>query len=80
MKQILLTSIMLFILISCGGVKKTQEALNTGNYGNAINTALKNIAENKTKKSNQPYIQLLEEAYKKNTERELQEIAFLKEG
>ena len=78
MKQTLLTLIMLFILISCGGVKKTQEALNTGNYGNAINTALKNIAENKTKKSNQPYIQLLEEAYKKNTERELQEIAFLK--
>ena len=78
MKQILLTSLMLFFLISCGGVKKTQEALNTGNYGNAINTALKNIAENKTKKSNQPYIQMLEEAYKKNTERELQEIAFLK--
>lgn len=69
---------MMFIFISCGGVKKTQEALNTGNYGNAINNALKNIAENKTKKSNQPYIQLLEEAYKKNTERELQEIAFLK--
>jgi uncharacterized protein YxeA len=78
MKQILLTSLMLFFLISCGGVKKTQEALNTGNYGNAINTALKNIAENKSKKSNQPYIQLLEEAYKKNTERELQQIAFLK--
>ncbi|MCM4152149.1 hypothetical protein DHD05_11160 [Arenibacter sp. N53] len=78
MKQSLLTTLMLFFLISCGGVKKTQEALNTGNYGNAINTALKNIAENKTKKSNQPYIQLLEEAFKKNTERELQEIAFLK--
>ncbi|PXX23497.1 hypothetical protein [Arenibacter sp. ARW7G5Y1] len=78
MKQLLLTSLMLFFLISCGGVKKTQEALNMGNYGNAINTALKNIAENKTKKSNQPYIQMLEEAYKKNTERELQQIAFLK--
>ncbi|MCK0136707.1 hypothetical protein [Arenibacter sp. S6351L] len=78
MKQSLLASLMMFIFISCGGVKKTQEALNTGNYGNAINNALKNIAENKTKKSNQPYIQLLEEAYKKNTERELQEIAFLK--
>lgn len=78
MKQSLLASLMMLIFISCGGVKKTQEALNTGNYGNAINNALKNIAENKTKKSNQPYIQLLEEAYKKNTERELQEIAFLK--
>ena len=78
MKQILLSSLIILFLTSCGGVKKTQEALNMGNYGNAINTALKNIAENKTKKSNQPYIQLLEEAFKKNTERELQQIAFLK--
>lgn len=77
MKHLSLTALMLLFLISCGGVKKTQEALNIGNYGNAIETALKNIAQNKTKKSNQPYIQLLEEAYKKNTARELQQIAFL---
>jgi hypothetical protein len=78
MKQIFLTLTILVSLASCAGVKKTQEALNMGNYDNAINTALKNIGENKTKKSNQPYIQLLEEAFKKNTERELQQIAFLK--
>ena len=78
MKKVLLYTTVLVFLIACGGVKKTQEAINTGNYGNAINTALRNISDNKTKKSHQPYILMLEEAYAKNTERELQNIEFLK--
>ncbi len=78
MKKALLAPLLLLFLISCGGVKKTQEALNLGNYGNAINKAIKNLSENKTKKSNQPYVLLLEEAFKKNYERELQQITFLK--
>ena len=79
MKKILLYSSVLVFLIACGGVKKTQEAVNTGNYSNAINDALRNIADNKNKKSHQPYILILEEAFQKNTERELQNIAFLKQ-
>ncbi|MBT8183780.1 MAG: hypothetical protein KJN76_02985 [Eudoraea sp.] len=77
MKKTLLYSSVLFFLIACGGVKKTQEAVNTGNYSNAINNALRNISENKNKKSHQPYILILEEAFQKNTERELQNISFL---
>ncbi|TVZ14432.1 hypothetical protein [Maribacter sp. MAR_2009_72] len=77
MKKFLLFSF-IGILLSCSGVKKTQEALNTGNYLGAINKALVNIAENKTKKSNQTYIVLLEEGFKKHAERELQHIKFLK--
>lgn len=77
MKKFLLFSF-IGLLLSCSGVKKTQEALNSGNYEAAINKAVMNIAENKTKKSNQTYIVLLEEGYKKNTERELQHIKFLK--
>jgi len=43
--------------------------------------ALKNIAEKIGQRSPiQPYIQLLEEAFKKNTERELQEIDSCKKG
>ncbi len=80
MKKILLYSI-LFVLISCSGVKRTQEALNSGNYWTAINKAISNIADNKEKKSNQPFIVMLEDAFEKNTERELQHINFLeKEG
>jgi hypothetical protein len=78
MKNILVVPLLLLFLTSCSGVKKTQEEINLGNYGTAIDNALKNIAENKSKKSNQHYIRLLEEAYKKNTDRELQHILFLK--
>lgn len=77
MKKILLYST-LVVLFSCSGVKKTQEALNSGNYWTAINKAISNIAENKDKKSNQPFIVMLEDAFDKNTERELQHINFLK--
>ena len=77
MKKILLYST-LVVLFSCSGVKKTQEALNSGNYWTAINRAISNISENKEKKSNQPFIVMLEDAFDKNTERELQHINFLK--
>jgi len=77
MKKIILFVPVLVLLIACGGVKKTQKALNAGDYPNAINNALHNLAENKTKKGHQPYILLLEDAFKKNAERELEYIAFL---
>lgn len=77
MRKILLYST-LVVLFSCSGVKRTQEALNSGNYWTAINRAISNIAENKEKKSNQPFIIMLEDAFDKNTERELQHINFLK--
>ena len=69
----------LFILmLSCGGVKNTQEALNTGNYYSAINKSVAKLSENKTRKGNQDYIYMLEDAFVKNTKRELKEIDFLK--
>jgi len=77
MKKFILFVPVLVFLVACGGVKKTQKALNAGNYSNVINNALQNLAENKVKKGNQPYILLLEDAFKKNTERELKYIAFL---
>ncbi|MEM7382573.1 MAG: hypothetical protein AAF361_15475 [Bacteroidota bacterium] len=81
MKKALLICTAMVFLIACGGVKRTQEAINTGNYNQAISKALKNLSENKTKKGHQRYILLLEEAFQKNAERELQHIAFLqKEG
>lgn len=76
-KAILLSGILLFF-IACGGVKKTQKALNTGNYLNAINNAVQKLSDNKDKKSNQSYVLLLEEAYQKYTKRELEQISFLR--
>jgi hypothetical protein len=77
MKNTLLTFGIMALFIACGGVKKTQEAVNTGNYSNAIYSAINNLADNKTRKNHQPYILILEEAFRKNAARELQQIAFL---
>lgn len=79
MKKILLYTGVLSLLLACGGVKKTQKAINTGDYYHAINSSLDNLARNKDKKGNQPYVILLEEAFKKNTERELERVAFLED-
>lgn len=77
MKRLLLISSALLVF-ACGGVKKTQEALNTGNYESAITRAIEELRSNKSKKGNQPYVYLLEEAFAKATERDLDQINFLK--
>ncbi len=69
------------VVLSCSTSKRTQEALNSGNYASAINTSIAKLSSNKTKKGNQKYIYMLEEAFSKNSARELKEIDFLlKEG
>ena len=70
--------LVLAIIFSCSSVKKTQEDLNTGNYGAAINKSILKLAENKTKKGNQDYVYMLEDAFQKNTDREIKRIDFLK--
>ncbi len=77
-KQILFLLILSITFFGCSGVKKTQEAINYGNYDEAIQTAVKNLRSNKGKKSNQPYVFMLEEAYAKATDRDLEKIKFLK--
>jgi len=79
MRKLLLLSLFGSLLIACGGVKKTQEAINTGSYSVALNKAITNLAANKTKKRNQAYVVLLEEAFEKNKQRELNHIAFLQQ-
>ena len=74
-KQLLYFTVLLF-LGACG-VKKTQEAMNRGNYVQAMNRAIDQLADNKTKKGHQPYIILLEEAFERHTEKMLTSIAFM---
>lgn len=69
--------ITLIVLTACGGVKKTQEALNSGNYVTAMNKAIAKLSDNKTRKGNQEYVLLLEEAFVKNKKRELETVTFL---
>lgn len=78
MKNALLFAVLIFLTISCSSIKSTQEAISNGNYDVAINTAVKNLKRNKTKKRNQPYILLLEDAFEKATANDLGRITFLK--
>ena len=59
------------LLISCSTARQTQEAINTGNYLSAINKSITKLSQNKTRKGNQDIVLLLEEAFKKHTDREL---------
>lgn len=78
MKYKLLLLSFFFSFFACNSVKKTQKALNTGNYNEAIAIAVKNLRSNKSKEKHQPYVVMLEEAFKKATKRDLQKISFLK--
>lgn len=65
-----------FVLTSCG-VKQTQNLLSSGNYDEAINNSISGLRSNKDKKGNQDYVYLLEEAFAKAKERDLNTINLL---
>lgn len=76
MKKIILLLSFLILISGCG-VKQTRTLLTTGNYDEAINTAISNLRSNKDKKSKQDYIYLIEEAFAKAKDRDLNTINLL---
>jgi hypothetical protein len=66
-----------FVLLTSCGVKQTKNNLASGNYDAAIDIAVSNLRSNKDKKGKQDYIYLLEEAFAKVKERDLNTISFL---
>ncbi|WGH76346.1 hypothetical protein P8625_04050 [Tenacibaculum tangerinum] len=72
--------LILFVLgfVSCSSVKTTEKAINSGNYEKAISLSVENLRKNKTKEKNQPYVLMLQEAFKKATDRDLDRISFLR--
>ena len=78
MEKQLLFILSFLIFTSCSSVKNTQEAINNGNYDGAIQIALEKLKKNKTKKGNQPYIIMLEQAFVKANSKDLAQINFLK--
>lgn len=78
MKKVFSFFLLSILFISCSNVKKTQKAINYGNYNEAINIAIKNLRVNKTKKGNQSYVLLLEDAFAKAVTRDKERINFLK--
>lgn len=77
MKRLLLLLLSISFLISCGGRKQLEKAINTGNYNQAITDALKKLETNKDKKRKQDYIIMLRDAYYKVVEKDLNTINHL---
>ncbi|WP_053991338.1 hypothetical protein [Mangrovimonas sp. TPBH4] len=78
MKQILLLSIILSLAMSCSSKKQVERAINTGNYNQAITEALRKLETNKNSKRKQDYAMMLQEAFHKAQERDLNTIKHLK--
>ncbi len=66
-----------FVLITSCGVRQTRESLTSGDYDAAIQTAVNGLKNRKDAKGKQDYIYLLEEAFAKAKERDLQNINLL---
>jgi hypothetical protein len=65
MKKVLVFALFVFFLIGCSGVKRAEQALNSGNFDTAINTAVQNLRTDRNSKRKQDYVLLLEEAFAK---------------
>ncbi|HJS01220.1 MAG TPA: hypothetical protein VJ780_09820 [Flavobacterium sp.] len=77
-KQLLLLFVSVLFITSCG-VKQTRNLLTSGNYDEAIDNAVNNLRSNKDKKGNQDYVYLLEEAFFKAKERDLNNLNLLEQ-
>jgi len=73
MKKITLLLTFIVLITSCG-VRQTRESLTSGDYDGAIQTAVEGLRNRKEAKGKQDYIYLLEEAFAKAKERDLQNI------
>lgn len=74
MKNLLFFTISL-ILISCGGTKKVERNVASGNYDTAIHELVKKLQKGKTKRKSYEQILLLEDAYKKAVERDQRKLS-----
>lgn len=69
--------IFVFLILNSCGVKQTQSLLSSGNYDEVINNSIAHLRSNKDKKGNQDYVYLLEEAFAKAKERDLNTVNLL---
>lgn len=78
MKKLLLLTIIILFCFACNTRKRVEQAVNTGNYDQAITTALDKLKTNKNKKRKYDYVLMLQDAFYKVVDRDLSHIAHLK--
>ncbi len=77
MKKLLLSTLALVLIISCSTSKQIERSVSAGNYDQAINNAIGKLRTNKNKKRKAEYIVMLQEAYAKANQRDVENINFL---
>ena len=78
MKKLILYLAVVSLLASCVGKKQIERQLHAGDYDRAISNALKKLENNKDKKRKREFIVLLENAYVKVVDQDLNTIEHLK--
>ncbi|MEP0266514.1 hypothetical protein [Dokdonia sp.] len=78
MKYLYTTIFSILLIVSCSSVKKTTSSLLSGDYDRAIKTSVDKLRKSPTKKNRRSHTLLLEEAFAKATQRDLDRITFLK--
>ncbi|GAA4238809.1 hypothetical protein GCM10022291_30690 [Postechiella marina] len=78
MKKGLLLFFTFIFLFACNTRKQVEQAVNSGNYDQAISTALEKLRTNKNKKRKYDYVLMLQDAYYKAIDRDLNTLDFLK--
>lgn len=77
MKNVFTLIITTLFLVQCSSVKKSQRALNQGNYETSMESSLKALVKDKNKKGNQNHIMLLEDAFGKYQTEVIDDLNFL---
>jgi len=78
MKKFLLFTVFVTLLASCSSKKQIEKALHSGNYDQAIEDALRKLENNKDKERKQDFVVMLEDAFYKAVDRDLNDIKHLK--
>ncbi|WP_282042932.1 hypothetical protein [Winogradskyella flava] len=78
MKKLLLTLCSFALIISCSTSRQIEKAVNTGNYDVAMSNAINKLRTNKNTKRKAQFTVMLQEAYHKANQRDLENIKFLK--
>ena len=79
MKNIILSAIAIVLIISCSTSRQIEKAVSVGNYDQAITNAIGKLRTNKNNKGKADIIIMLQEAYAKANQRDLDNINYLKQ-
>lgn len=80
MKTNIIAFLISLILVGCGSsLKQSHRALNSGDYNRSINISIDKLRKSKYSKRNQHYVVVLEDSFRKITQKNIERIDYLKQ-